>query len=323
MQPDAITRLRAVNPYVADPSRIQEPAAQAALQRILNSPPPPSGSPRRTMTPRALALVLALLLIGVGGALAATDPLGWWSNSPSEAHYRVNPGVHVRTPGAQQIRCHPDGNGRLSCTAATSRCYQAGGQAPVCKLSGTGLAYARIDVIHAPPPNSILSRAGFKRAISKALTTGTMTAATAATFRADLARVPDGFFTELRLASRYGTYGSGGATRHGQTLVPPAGQPTMIVCAAAARGVSCQNLNGDPSTPIGAGVYAASPGPGWRWVRTPRYIGGLPPGVHFTRAEYRVLIDLLRFGVTASRSAGSGQAKPVPIRHPPAAPTRG
>jgi hypothetical protein len=323
MQPDAMTRLRTANPFVADPDRGKEPVAQAALQRILDTPMPSSiSAPRHTMTPRALVLILAVLLVGVGGARAATDPMGWWSNSPNEAHYRVSPSIRVRTPTAQQLRCHANGNGHFNCTAASDRCYQTGQQAPSCTLSGIGLRYMKIDTIEAPPRNSILSRAGFKKAIAKALAAGTMTAADAAKFRSDLARVQDSFFTEMRLASRYGTYGVGGATRDGQTLVPPIGQPAMLACTDAARRVECQNINGDPNTPVGAGVYAAVQGPGWRWVKAPRYIGGLPPGIHFTRADYRVLIDLLRFGTTTSHSGSSGQAKPIPITHLHTAPTR-
>jgi hypothetical protein len=63
-------------------------------------------------------------------------------------------------------------------------------------------------------------------------------------------------------------------------------------------------------------VYSADPGPGRRTVRTPPYIGGLPPGVQFTPAEEQLLFDLVRFGTTTSRSSShGGQAKPVHIIH--------
>lgn len=315
MPSDAMTRLRAANPCVPDPDRGKEPAAQAALQRILDTPISPPTSPHRKLTPRGLVLILAVLLIGAGGALAATDPMGWWSSNPSEAHYGIDPSVRVRTPTAQQVRCRADGNGHFSCMSETDRCYQIGHQAPFCKLSGRGLPYNQIDAIHAPPRNSILSRAGFEKAIARALAAGTMTAAHAAQFRSDLARVSDSFFTELRLASRYGTYGSGGPTRGGRTLVPPASEPTLLVCTDAGRLLSCQDINGDPDAPVGAGVYAAVQGPGWRWVKAPRYIGGLPPGIHFTHADYQVLADLIRFGTVTSSSSRSGMARPVPITH--------
>jgi hypothetical protein len=317
MHLDAITRLRAANPAAVDPGLGREPVAQAALQRILDSPPETaSPATRRPLTSRGLVLVLAMLVLGVGGALAATDPMGWWSSNPSEAHYRVNPDARVPTPAAQQIRCTAGGSERLRCTPRQERCYQVRKRTPYCKLSGTGLPYLKIDAISAPPSNSLLSRAGFTKAIAKALAARRMTAAQAARFRADLARVPDGFFTELRLAAQYGTYGSGGETKNGRTRVPPVGQPATLVCTDAGRGLSCQDLNGDADAPVGAGVYSAVPGPGWRTVRTPRYIGGLPPGVHFTHAEEQVLIDLLRFGTTKSGSSShGGRAKPVHIIH--------
>lgn len=322
MPSDAITRLRAVNPVIAEPDRGKEPVAQAALQRILDAPAPrPTSSPRRRTTPRGLVLVLAALLVGVGGALAATDPMGWWSSNPSEAHYRVTATVRVGTPSAEQIRCRAAGSGHFSCAGETDHCYQIGQQAPFCKLTGHGLPYTKIDTIRQPPRNSILSRAGFNTAISKALAARTMTAVQAAEFRSDLARVPDSFFTEMRLASRYGTYGAGGPTRDGKVLVPPAGQPTVLVCSQATARINCQNINGDTATPVGAGVYAANQQKNWRWVNTPRYIGGLPPGIHFTHAEDQVLIDLARFGTTTSRSSGSGHATTTPITQLPA-PTR-
>jgi hypothetical protein len=251
--------------------------------------------------------VFAVLVLGVGGALAATDPLGWWSSNPNEARYRVNPNVRVPTPTAQQIRCRAGGAGRFSCTPAHENGYQVGQQAPYCKPSGTGLEYEKIDAIPAPQSSSVISRDGFEHAIAKALSARTMTIAQAAQFRADLARVPDGFFAELRLAGQYGTYGGGGETRNGLTRVPPPGQPATLVCTDAGPELSCQDLNGDAAAPVGAGVYGATPGPGWRTVRSPRYIGGLPPTVHFTRAEYQVLIDLARFGTSTSTSGSHWQ----------------
>jgi hypothetical protein len=317
MHLDAITRLRAVNPAAVDSGLGREPVAQAALQRILDAPPA-TASPavRRPLRARGLVLVLAMFVLGVGGALAATDPLGWWSSNPNEAHYRVNPEARVPTPVAKQIRCTAGGGGRLRCAPQQERCYQVGQRAPYCKLSGTGLPYQKIDAVRAPPSNSVFSRAGFTNAIAKALAARKMTAAQAARFRDDLARVPDGFFSELRLAGQYGTYSSAAETKNGRTRVPPAGQPSTLVCTDAGHGLSCQNLNGATDAPVGAGVYSAVPGPGWRTVRTPTYAGGLPPGVHFTHAEQQVLIDLLRLSTTTNASSShGGQAKPIHIIH--------
>jgi hypothetical protein len=62
-------------------------------------------------------------------------------------------------------------------------------------------------------------------------------------------------------SDRYGTSGSGSSNSHGQNLVPPPGQPNILVCQNAGRGLSCRDLNGDLNAPIGAGVYAADPAP--------------------------------------------------------------
>src|SRR5579875_1430589 len=181
MKPDAMTRLRAANPVAAESSRGKEPVAQAALQRTLDTPAAPSTSLRRGRLPRrSLIVVLAVLIIGVSGALAATDPMGWWSTNPSEAHYRVSTTLRVATPTARQVRCRADSRGRFSCMAATDHCFQIGQQAPFCKLSGTGLPYIKIDRIQAPPRNSLLSRTGFMQAIARAQAAGTMTAVDAA-----------------------------------------------------------------------------------------------------------------------------------------------
>jgi hypothetical protein len=317
MHSDVMTRLRAANPAQIDPDRGHEAVAQAALQRILDTSPAPPAIVDRRVRPRGLALVLAALVLGVGGVLAATDPMGWWSSNPTEAHYRVNAEVRVRTPAAQQIRCRADGAGQFGCTPERERCYQVGQSAPYCKLSGVGLPYMKIDAIAPPPPNSLLTRSGFLKATDTALAARTITDAHAAQFRADLARVPDSFFTELRLAFQYGTYGGAGVqTQTGKTRVPPLGQPVTLICTDAGRALSCQDLNGDADAPIGAGVYAAQPGPGWRTVRTRQATGGIPPGIHFTPAEYQVLIDLGRFSTTTSGSSTTkGQAKPVRVIH--------
>ena len=86
----------------------------------------------------------------------------------------------------------------------------------------------------------------------------------------------------------------------------------------AASGLSCQNLNGDEHAPVGAGIYGALPTRSWRYERVPPENSNLPPGVTFTRAEYRVLFDLLRLAtVTRSAGTGSGTATQAPARRSP------
>jgi hypothetical protein len=286
--PNALSRLRAANPARVQNDRGESTVALAALERILADPGSPGASVarRRVRSPRGLVLVLAALVLGTGGALAGTDPFGWWSANPDTARYGVNPALHVRTPTAQVIACSPSSTGDFRCVAGKS-----------------GRLYTRIDTIQSPGPASFFSRAHFNATITHALAAGTMPAALAAKFRADVAAVPDSFFTELRLASHFSTV-SGGESSRGE-LVPPAGVPEYVICETAGAALSCRNLNGDLNAPIGAGVYAAETTSDWRRVRRQRRDDSyLPRGITFTPAEYRVLIDMAR-NATVSGSSSS------------------
>ncbi len=306
LTPDTMARLRAANPVRVRRETGLDPLAQAALARIVAdsataSPPPPT--PLRLRSSRLLPVLLVLVL-GAGGALAATDPLGWWSSNPGEAMYGANPATHVRTPSAQQIRCRRSTNASsFLCTAQREECGRDVAGRVRCVVTGDGLAYTKIDAIRAPAGSSF-SRAHFLSLIAAAVTHGTMPATDATKFRADLARVPDSFFAEYRLASRYGAYASGSLNSRGQTLVPPPGEPNLLVCETFGPGFSCQNLNGDLTAPVGAGVYSAEVGPGWRIAPPQRRHTGLPPGIHFTPAEYQVLIDIGRYATVTATSSG-------------------
>ena len=172
------------------------------------------------------------------------------------------------------------------------------------------------------PPARGITRHRLLASVASRRAAGKMTAAVAARFRADLAAVPDSFFTEVEYAERYGTFGAGGETRDGLTQVPSPGIPATIVCEPAASGLTCQDLNGDEHAPVGAGIYSALPTRSWRYERVPPENLSLPPGVTFTRAEYRVLFDLLRLA-TVTRSSGtrSATATQAPARR--SQPTRG
>lgn len=333
MNPDALSRLSAANPAPIDTNRGHDATAQAALRWIMldapadalaDAPPARKRTARRVRSPRGLALLFAILVVGVGGAVAATDPFGWSSSNPGEAQYGANPMLRVRTPAAQQIRCNTSRASSFRCTAQRITCSETAKRRPVCVTTGTGLPYDKIAAIP-PPAGGSFSRAGLLAYIAKHIGTGAMTPAHAAKFRADLARVPDSFFAELRLASRFGTYGEGSSNSRGQTLVAPPGVPQIIVCVNAGHALRCRDLNGDLEAPIGAGVYGAQPGPGWRVAPPHRQSTGLPPGVHFTADEQQVLADLVRYASSQRSSSSPRRARaprfPIaPSHRPPGAP---
>jgi hypothetical protein len=318
---DELVRLQAANPAPVEPDRSQTPTATATLARILREQIDGTIEARSDGRSRArrlgrwiavrssrrLILVLAAALTVGGGAFAATDPLGWWSTNPTYAKYGSNPPVHVRTPTAREITCARSGG--------VLRCSPASYELPSGHANGrrsTAQMYTPIDAIR--PPVHGVTRATLLTYIARRRAAGTMSAAQAARLRADIAAVPDSFFTEFELASRYGTYGDGGETRNGLTLFPPAGIPSLVVCEPAGRGLSCQDLNGDEHTPIGAGVYAAIPARNWRYKRVPPENWNLPPGFSFTRAEERVLIDMGRFATVTHTSSTATKATLTPPR---------
>jgi hypothetical protein len=294
--PDSLSGLRAANPARVDDRRGGSVVAQATLERILadRGTTATTASPRRGRWPRGLALVLAAMLLGAGASVGATDPFGWWSANPDTAMYGVTPATHVRTPSAQEIGCRPGSAGGVRCGAG-----------------GPGRRYMKIDAIRPPAFGSEFSRARFTAAITQQLAAERISAAQAARFRDDLARVPDGLFTKLRLASHFGTYG-GGPDANGRQLVPPAGVPEFLVCQDAGPALSCQDLNGDLHAPAGAGVYMAEPTSDWRPAPPRRQNTPLPPGIsRFTPAEYRLLIDIAR-AATGSSSSSAAVGHPVP-----------
>ena len=285
---NTIDRLRSANPVRLESDLAHSDAARVALQRILEEP---QSTPRRARNrlrsrlPRGgVAVAIALGLAGGGGAFAATNPFGWWSANPDQARYQLNPAAHARTPSAPTIGC----------------------RSGICVPNGHGQRYTRIDTLHQPGPADLWTRANLLRATEKALADHRLNAAEAAKIRRDIARVPESFFAEMRVAMRFGTYGGGTTNR-----VPPPGVPEFLVCEQARSGLSCQNLNGDRAAPIGAGVYMAQPASDWRPAPPERQDYGLPPGIHFTRAEYQVLIDLAK---GTSTSSGGSKVRALPKR---------
>jgi hypothetical protein len=291
---NTIDRLRAANPARLEPERAHSDAASVALQQILSEPPAAGRHGRKRLRARlprgGVAVALALGLAGGGAAFAATNPFGWWSPNPDQAKYALNLNAHARAPKAYGIGCRAEGGAGFVCWPASVDSLG--------RPHARGQLYTRLDTIHQPSPPSLFTRAHFLKAIEK------LRPAVAAKLRHDLARVPDSFFTEMRLGSRYGSYGIG--VGPGQR-VPPRGTPTLLVCEQVGDRISCQDLNGDEHAPIGAGVYGAQPAPDWVPAPPQRSDYGLPPGIRFTRAEYHLLFDMLRFATTA-HSSGKPQA---------------
>ena len=298
-----LARLRAANPAPINADCVRGGAAEATLARILSEPAHDRPRGRRVRryfesSSRRIGVALAVIAFGGGAAFAATDPPGWWSSNPTEARYGSNPAVHASAPTAQVIGC------------------ARSGAALHCASGSAGQTYTRIDRIRAPAARFTRNRV--LAAIATARAQGRMTAAQAARFRGDVAAVPDSFFAEFELASRYATYSTGSPNGNGRTLAPPSGIPQFLACERVQAGLSCQNLNGDEHAPIGAGIYAARPAADWREVLIPpERVGQLPPGISFTRAEYRVLIDLLRFGTTTRTSSGGQLSKRPTATHGP------
>ncbi len=266
-------------------------------------------SRRSLRPPRGLAIIVAATLLSAGGALAATDPMGWWSTSPQPGAISLHnqcPRPHSgrsadplpERPCRRRLQLH-----RASATHAHQPRVAAG--ARVTFLATTSSRRSRLRRRLSP-------RAGLLSYIARKRAQGTMSVAAATRFRADLARVPDSFFIEFRLASSYGTFESDRTNSRGQTIAPPPPASRASWCVSRPAGtLSCQNLNGDQNAPIGAGVYGAVPGPGWRVVpRSDQTGGGVPPGLHFTTAETRVLIDMLRYA-TVTQSHGTDSRAPT------------
>ncbi len=282
-KPDALARLRAANPVRVEADRGCTADAQATLERIL-SDAATRERPRRRLWARlprgGVGVALALAVAGGGAAIAATNPFGWWSTTPGTANYAVNSAVHVRTPTAAEIGCRPELRGRFTCAAG-----------------GSGQRYTRFDTIRLSGEGALFTRAGLNRAITWEQAHHRISGAQAARLRQALARVPATFFAELQVASRYQSIGGGSGS------VPPPGVPDFLVCQGTGTVVSCENLNGDNHAPIGAGVYIGEPGPGWRPAPARSEMGVSPPGIQFTRSEARLLIDILRAGLTVHASS--------------------
>lgn len=294
--PDSLERLARANPVQPDDELGKGAVAQAALERILATEGPAAAScPRRRPRRhgRGLAIVLiAALLLAVGGAVAATDPLGLFrSPNPGSAIYGVATGRHVTPPTVQQIGCPDPKAQTIACGAHLS-----------------GQRYTLIDHVFSNPT---VTRPMMLAAIRRERRAGQISPAGATRLDTDIAAVSDEFIARFNVMMHFGSYSSG----DGSGRVPPVGVPSLLVCQTSGQALSCRDLNGDDSAPVGGGIYAAVPAPDWRPAppQQPDSTWGLevailghPP----TAAELRFEIDLVRYGTTSHSSSSASSASP-------------
>lgn len=280
-----LERLARANPARPDDELGRTPAAQATLERILATERPAAQRRRRRRRHgHRLAIVLvAALLVAVGGAVAATDPFGLFrSPNPGSAVYGVDASRHVTPPTVPNI----------GCPRSTAQSFDCGAH-----LSGQ--RYTLIDHVFSNPT---VTRPMMLAAIRRGLQEGRISPTGAARLDADIAAISDSFIARFNVMAHFGTY-SGGLGAGGR--VPPVGVPSLLVCQNAGTALSCRDMNGDDSAPVGGGIYAALPAPDWRpappqqpdsgWNLEVAILGHVP-----TAAELRFEADLIRYGTTSS-----------------------
>lgn len=289
-----LERLARANPVKPDDQLGQGAVAEATLERILAIERPtarPRRRPRRHGHRLAVVLV-AVLLLAVGGAVAATDPFGLFrSPNPDSALYGVDSSRHVTPPTVPNIGCPR--------TAAQS--FDCGAQM-------SGQRYTLIDHVFSNPT---VTRPMMLAAIRRGLQAGQISPTGAARLDADIAAISDDFIARFNVMAHFGTYTDGVSGGR----VPPVGVPSLLVCQNAGTALSCRDMNGDDSAPVGGGVYAAVPAPDWRpapprqpdagWALEVAILGHPP-----TAAELRFEIDLARYGTTSSTASPTRPQRP-------------
>jgi hypothetical protein len=295
--PESLERLSRANPARPDDELGRRPAAQATLARILATE---RGAARRRARRRGhrLAIVLvAALLLAVGGAVAATDPFGLFrSPNPGSAFFGIDRTRHVKPPTEQSIACP-----------------RTTGQAFACGTGLSGQHYSLTDHVWSPGPP--LTRSYMLGALRKEARQGQISAQGEKRLEGDIAAVSDEFLARFNEMMRFGTYSTSFAPTGTQARVPPAGVPSLLICESAGTTLRCRDMNGDDSAAIGSGIYAAQPAPDWRpapaqqpdpgWQVEVAILGHAP-----TAAELRFEIDLVKYGTTSS-SASSAQPRRV------------
>jgi hypothetical protein len=248
-----------------------------------------------------LAIVLvAALLLAVGGAVAATDPFGLFRDpNPGSALFGIDPSRHVKPPTEQSIACP-----------------HTAGQTFTCGPGLSGQRYSLTD--HVWSPGRPLTRSYMLAALRKEVRQGQLSARGEKRLDADIAAVSDEFLARFNEMMRYGTYSTSLVTTGAGARVPPAGVPSLLVCESAGTALRCRDMNGDDAAVVGSGIYVATPARDWRpappqqpssgWDLEVAILGHPP-----TAAELRFETDLLRYGTSSSSAS-----PPQPRRAPPA-----
>jgi len=288
--PPTLERLARANPARPDDSLGESPVARAALERILATErrpelAAPHRRPRRHGHRLAIVLVAALLL-AVGGAVAATDPFGLFrSPNPGTAIFGVDQSRRVTPPTEQNIACP-----------------HTAGQTFTCATGLSGQRYMLTDHV---PSRPTLTRKYMLAALDQEVRQDRLSAQGVRQLDADLAAVSDEFLARFNEMMDFGTYSVGFTSTGTPARVPPAGVPSLLICESTGATLRCRDMNGDDSAAVGSGIYAAQPAADWRPAPPhqpdPGYqlevaILGHPP----TTAELRFEIDLLRYGTTSS-----------------------
>ena len=283
-----MSRLASANPVRADDELGRSPDAQATLRQILaedRAPDRPAPAARRGVSgSRRLVAVLAVLVLGAGTAVAATNPFGWWSRNPQTARYQTDLNRRVTPPTAKAVNCRPLTGGLFRCGSQLS-----------------GRPYRLIDHVQGVHSNPF-SRSAITASVNQALQAGRITPAIANRIREDLTHVSDQYLTTLYTPHGYGSYGLGQPDT-GRGQVPPAGVPSFLACQMSAGKIICRNLNGDQAALAGSGIYEASPTADWRPAPAARTQPSTPARATPTPAQMQLLSDILHYLTTSTSSS--------------------
>ncbi len=297
--PESLERVARANPARPDDELGRTPVAQATLARILATERAASRRRARRHGHRLAIVLVAALLLAVGGAVAATDPFGLFRDpNPGSAFFGIDSSRHVKPPNEQSIACP-----------------RTTGQGFTCGTGLSGQRYSLTDHVWSPGPP--LTRSYMLGALHKEVRQGQISAQGEKRLEADVSAVSDKFLARFSEMLRFGTYSTSFSPTGTRARVPPAGVPSLLICESAGIGLRCRDMNGDDSAAVGSGIYVAVPAPNWRpappqqpdsgWQVEVAILGHAP-----TAAELRFEIDLVKYGTTSSSASSARPERAAP-----------